>query len=163
MENFEENPFENRPFEEEALEDSSENAPSQEVSAYEGMIFEQFDKSKLSLVSGLGFVILAVFYYFVIVPQGSIEVYLLSVAGMIVSSMVALFYMLDDLVFRPQFITERGAHFISGIFLGFLLLLAFLTVMTFKDNYAISFSIFVTIILAHINVALFLYSMLWEE
>jgi hypothetical protein len=153
-----ENPFENRPgtsshgsdFEEEYIE------------------VDEFDKSKLSFVSGIGFVGLAfVIYFFVIVP-GDTFLLGLAVVTIIISALVAFFYLLDDLRIRPSSLTERGARFISGIFFMVLVILLFLPLMMHWPNtddidLAIPLTLLPIIILTHGSVALFLYSMLWEE
>jgi hypothetical protein len=129
---------------------------------------DEFDKSRLSLVSGMGFVGLAiVLYLFVIVPGDPLLIGL-SIAAIIISILVAFFYLLDDLRIRPSSLTERGARFISGIFFMVLVVLLFIPLIMHWPNtddidIAVPLTLLPVIILTHGSVALFLYSMLWEE
>ncbi|MFQ6128818.1 MAG: hypothetical protein ACE5QW_07960 [Thermoplasmata archaeon] len=167
MEGDSENPFENRPIDDEPSFETSpfENIPS----AVEGeleelpLLTDEFDKSKLALLSGIGFVGLAIFFYFFVIVVWDLAQFFLSIGALIVSALVALFYLLDDLMIRPRSMTERGAHFLTGIFLGILVLLIIVTAMVFREDIFKAFPIFVIMILTNASVALFLYSMMWEE
>jgi hypothetical protein len=151
-------PFENRPF-----STSIDGGYDDEY-----VELDEFDKSKLSFVSGIGFVgLIFVMYFFVIVP-GDPLLLGLSIAAIIVSALVAFFYLLDDLRIRPSSLTERGARFISGIFFMILVILLFTPLMmhwpnTDEIDITIPLTLLPIIILTHGSVALFLYSMLWEE
>lgn len=151
-------PFENRP-----LGTSSGGSYDEEY-----VNLDEFDKSKLSFVSGIGFVgLVFVLYFFVIVP-GDLLLLGLSIAAIIISILVAFFYLLDDLRIRPSSLTERGARFVSGIFFMVLVILLFIPLMMHWPNtenidLAIPLTLLPIIILTHGSVALFLYSMLWEE
>jgi hypothetical protein len=151
-------PFENRPS------SSSFGADYDE----EYVELDEFDKSKLSFVSGIGFVgLVFVMYFFVIVPGGLLLLGL-SVTAIIISALVAFFYLLDDLRIRPSSLTERGARFVSGIFFMVLVILLFIPLMmhwpnTDEIDIAIPLTLLPIIVLTHGSVALFLYSMLWEE
>ncbi|MEE9116016.1 MAG: hypothetical protein V3U09_03885 [Thermoplasmata archaeon] len=129
---------------------------------------DEFDKSKLSFVSGIGFVgLVFVLYFFVIVP-GNLLLLGLSIAAIVISVLVAFFYLLDDLRIRPSSLTERGARFISGIFFMVLVILLFVPLMMYWPNtdqidITIPLTLLPIIILTHGSVALFLYSMVWEE
>jgi hypothetical protein len=86
----------------------------------------------------------------------------------IISILVALFYLLDDLKIRVSSLTERGARFISGIFFMVLIIILFVPLMMHWPNtqdidLTIPLTLIPIIILTHGSVALFLYSMLWEE
>lgn len=151
-------PFENRPSDSPFGTDYDE----------EYVDLDEFDKSKLSFVSGIGFVgLVFVVYFFVIVP-GNLLLLGLSIAAIIISALVAFFYLLDDLRIRASSLTERGARFISGIFFMVLVILLFIPLMMHWPNtenidLAIPLTLLPVIILTHGSVALFLYSMLWEE
>jgi len=152
------NPFENRP---------SANSLAHEYSD-DLLDIDEFDKSKLAFVSGIGFVSLGfIFYFFVIVP-GNILLLGLSTLTILISILVAFFYLLDDLKIRTTSLTERGARFISGIFFMVLVILIFMPILISWPNtkdidMAIPFTLIPIIVLTHGSVALFLYSMLWEE
>ncbi|MFQ5909864.1 MAG: hypothetical protein ACE5IJ_03985 [Thermoplasmata archaeon] len=168
MEGDSENPFENRPIEDEpSLEvNPFENIPSAGVDEpFEDVpiLADEFDKSKLALLSGIGFVGLGMFFYFFVIEAWDTMRFILSLMALIVSALVALFYMLDDLRIRPGSMTERGAHFLAGIFLGVLVVLIVATAMVFKEDILKALPIFVIMILTNASVALFLYSMMWEE
>jgi hypothetical protein len=169
-----ENPFENRPFEVAGAEPEEapfENVPSASGEPYYDelpLVSEEFDKSKLSLISGLGFVILAVLIYFLVVMRWDLALGVLTVASMIAAALVSLFYLLDDLTFAPVSITERGARFLAGMMVGVLLLLA---VITMSLNYPFAAmddllnvaAVFAAAIVMNISVTTFLYTMMWEE
>ncbi|MFQ6106052.1 MAG: hypothetical protein ACE5QF_00470 [Thermoplasmata archaeon] len=164
-----ENPFENRPIQDEPSfeENPFENVPSsvEEIENLEDIpiLADEFDRSKLALVSGIGFVGLAIFFYFFVIQVWETTQFILSLAALVVSALVALFYLLDDLTIRPKSMTERGAHFLAGIFLGTLVLLIIATALTFRSDILKAFPVFIIMILTNASVALFLYSMMWEE
>jgi hypothetical protein len=151
-----------------------ENRPGTKQSRYAGDIDEdyvdidEFDKSRLAFISGIGFVgLFFVLYFFVIIP-GDLLLIGLSIASVIISILVALFYLLDDLKIRVSSLTERGARFISGIFFMVLIIILFIPLMMHWPNtqdidLTIPLTLIPIIILTHGSVALFLYSMLWEE
>jgi hypothetical protein len=166
MEGDSENPFENRPIDDEPSFEANpfENVPSAVKEDMEyPMLADEFDKSKLALVSGIGFVALAIFFYFFVISEWDTTQFTLSLIGLIVSALVALFYLLDDLTIRPKNMTERGAHFLAGIFLGVLALLIIITAMVFQEDILKAFPVFIIMIITNASVALFLYSMMWEE
>ncbi|MCK4444749.1 MAG: hypothetical protein KAW09_09410 [Thermoplasmata archaeon] len=151
-------PFENRPS-----AASYEHAYGEDYAD-----LDEFDKSKLAFISGIGFVALVfVLYFFVFVPGDPLLIGL-AIASVIVSALVAFFYLLDDLKIRSSSITERGARFISGIFFMVLIIVLFIPLMMHWPNTQdVDVNILLTllpiIIMTHGSVALFLYSMLWEE
>ena len=88
MEGDSENPFENRPTDDESSYEESpfENVPS--TVEIEGefdnvpILADEFDRSKLALISGIGFVALAIFlYFFVIQTWDSMLIVLSIMAG----------------------------------------------------------------------------------
>lgn len=154
----EENPFENRPG------DASVGYQADE----ELLEYDEFDRSKLSFLSGGGFVALGIIFYLFVYLPGDSLLMTLSVASIILSTLVAFFYLLDDLKIRTTKLTERGARFISGIFFMILIVLLFIPLMAAWPNLRdidipIPLTLIPIIVLTHASVALFLYSMLWEE
>lgn len=166
-EDFKENPFENRPVEldEEPSfkENPFENVPREADYEEIPILTEEFDRSKLALISGVGFVGLAIFLYFFILTSGEPLFIALSVFSIVTSTLIALFYLLDDLTIRPTKMTERAAHLFSGIFLGILIFLIIETVLLYPGDLIKVGSIFIVMVLTNVSVALFLYSLLWEE
>jgi hypothetical protein len=164
-----ENPFENRPTDDDPMyeENPFENAPSsaEPMGDFDDLplVADEFDRSKLALTSGIGFVSLAIFLYFFVIATWDMMLIVLSITAIIVSALVALFYMLDDLRIRPSSMTERSAHFLAGISLGVLALLIISTAMVFQSDFLQAMPVFVVMILTNASVALFLYSMMWEE
>ncbi|TET91395.1 MAG: hypothetical protein E3J35_02980 [Methanomassiliicoccales archaeon] len=170
----EENPFETRsetplaPAVEDEL-NPFENIPSDVGYGDEEVLdYDEFDKSKLSFVSGIGFVTLGfILYFFVIVPEVP-NLLTFSVMAIIFSTVVAFFYLLDDLKIRTTKLTERGARFLSGIFFMVLVILFIVALMTYWPSISnmdltSPIVLVVVIVLTNASVALFLYSMLWEE
>ncbi len=123
---------------------------------------ERVGKSTLALISGMGFVLIAILLYFFLSRYGDMDTYIITFLALLFATLISFFYLLDDLTIRPHFITNRGAHFISGMFLGALVLLI---IMVLNTNWDILFIIpfFVVTILMSVSVALFLYALLWEE
>lgn len=169
MEGDSENPFENRPTDDESSYEESpfENTPSTAETGEEfddiPIMADEFDRSKLAMISGVGFVGLAIFLYFFVILTWDTTLIVLSITAIVVSALVALFYMLDDLRIRPRSMTERGAHFLAGITLGVLVLLIISTAMVYQSDVLRGMPVFVVMIVTNASVALFLYSMMWEE
>jgi hypothetical protein len=173
----EDNPFERGIESSNSVDDDFnpfENRPGATPSSYQGDVdddyieIDEFDKSRLAFISGIGFVgLFFVLYFFVIVPGGMLLLGL-AIASIIISILVAFFYLLDDLKIRMSSLTERGARFISGIFFMVLVIILFVPLMMHWPNtedidITIPLTLLPIIILTHGSVALFLYSMLWEE
>lgn len=167
MEGDSENPFENRPTDDEPSYEESpfESDPSAAEDEFDDLpiLADEFDRSKLALLSGIGFVSLAIFLYFFVILTWDTMLIMLSVTAIVVSALVALFYMLDDLRIRPKSMTERGAHFLAGMSLGVLVLLIISTAMVYQSDVLMAMPVFVVMIVTNASVALFLYSMMWEE
>lgn len=123
---------------------------------------EPVSKSTLSLISGLGFVIIAVILYFVFSMYSDMDTIILTILGLFFSALIAFFYLLDELTIRPSWMTSRGGHFISGMFLGALALLIVIILNSYSD-WLFLFPMFLVLILMNVSVAFFLYSMAWEE
>ncbi len=129
---------------------------------------DEFDKSKLATVSGMGFVGLGAFFVLFVIMPGNMLLIGLAVPALIISALVAFFYLLDDLRIRPTSLTERSSRFMSGILVMILFILLFVPlIMNWPNTEDIDLTIPLTllpvIVLTNASVALFLYSMLWEE
>lgn len=129
---------------------------------------DEFDKSKLATVSGMGFVGLAAFFVLFVIMPGNMLLIGLAIPALIISALVAFFYLLDDLRIRPSSLTERSSRFMSGILIMILFILLFIPlIMNWPNTEDIDLTIPLTllpvIVLTNASVALFLYSMLWEE
>ena len=148
-------PFENRPS------GTSSGGSSDE----DYVDLDEFDKSKLATVSGMGFVGLAAFFVLFVIMPGNMLLIGLAIPALIISALVAFFYLLDDLRIRPGSLTERSSRFMSGILIMVLLFVPL--IMNWPNTEDIDLTIPLTllpvIVLTNASVALFLYSMLWEE
>jgi hypothetical protein len=120
-------------------------------------------KGKLAMGAGGGFVLLIVLVYLGIVTQGGFYTYVFGVSGMVLSTLVAFFYMLDDLRIRPIGVSERGTKFVAGIIWALLLLLTFAMTSIFWPDYLRLIYLYAIFMLTNASFALFFYSMLWEE
>ncbi|UCD92246.1 MAG: hypothetical protein JSV43_08535 [Methanobacteriota archaeon] len=171
-----ENPFETRsetplaPVDDDEV-NPFENVPSETGYGYgdeDVLEYDEFDKSKLAFVSGIGFVGLGFILYFFVIEPNIPNLMTFSIIAIILSTIVAFFYLFDDLKIRTTKLTERGARFISGIFFMVLTILFIVALMTYWpsiSNMDLTSPIVLTvvIVLTNASVALFLYSMLWEE
>jgi len=120
-------------------------------------------KGRLAMGAGAGFVLLVVLVYLGIVMQGGLYTYVFGSSGMVLSTLVAFFYMLDDLRIRPLRVTERGTKFVAGIIWALLLLLTFVMTSIFWPDYLRLVYLYTIFVLTNASFALFFYSMLWEE
>ncbi len=169
----EENPFENVPDDigepKAEPERSNEPSPSEPTPTYESyrdlppLPPEMAGKSRLAMASGFGFVVLAVLVYVGMVMPGGFYDYLFGITGMILATLVAFFYMLDDLRIRPRKVTERGMRFLAGILLAVLFLMVFAMVTLLWADYFRIIMLSAIIVLTDTSFSLFFYSMLWEE
>jgi len=127
------------------------------------------DRGRLAMASGFGFVFLAVMFYVAIYMDGRLCTYLFGIVGMVLSALIPLFYMLDDLRIRPKRFTERGSRFLAGILLAFLFLLVFAMAGYYgqdrpvTDGYIRIALLLIVMALTCASFALFFYSMLWED
>jgi len=120
-------------------------------------------KGRLAMGAGAAFVLLVVLVYLGIVMQGGLYTYVFGISGMVLSTLVAFFYMLDDLRIRPLRVTERGTKFVAGIIWALLLLLTFVMTSIFWPDYLRLIYLYAIFVLTNASFALFFYSMLWEE
>ncbi len=120
-------------------------------------------KSALALVSGVGFVFVALLVYFFMTTYSDFNVYVLLFLAMLLPTLISVFYLLDELTIRPLWMTSRGGHFISGMFLGGLALLIIFVLNTYSDWLLFIIPFLIIVVLMSTCVSLFLYAMLWEE
>jgi hypothetical protein len=168
-----ENPFENTPDEFADAGTGAGAAPATEraerTSAH--MDFKDLaqlsprvaSKGRLAMGAGAAFVLLVVLVYLGIVMQGGLYTYVFGISGMVLSTLVAFFYMLDDLRIRPLRVTERGTKFVAGMIWALLLLLTFVMTSIFWPDYLRLIYLYAIFVLTNASFALFFYSMLWEE
>lgn len=121
------------------------------------------DRGRLAMVSGFGFVFLAVMFYLAIYVDGRPYTYLFGIVGMVLSTLIPFFYMLNDLKIRPRKVTERGTRFVAGILLAFLFLLVFAMVGFYGQDYFRTALLLVVMALTCASFSLFFYSMMWDE
>ena len=79
------------------------------------------------------------------------------------ASLIAFFYLLNDLTISPARMTSRGSHFISGMILGALALLTIMVLNLYPEDWLFIIVLFMLTIFMNACVALFLYSLMWEE
>jgi len=120
-------------------------------------------RGRLAMGAGGGFVLLAVLVYVGIVRQGDFQAYTFGMTGMVLSALVAFFFMLDDLRIRPHGVTERKAKFVAGIMWMLLLLLCFFMTGSFWPDYLRLVLFYAIFVLTNASFALFFHSMLWED
>jgi F0F1-type ATP synthase assembly protein I len=129
---------------------------------YQYVAVERVSKSMVALASGVGFVLIGIVLYFFLNKYGDTDTYMMVFLMLLFSALIAFFYLLDELTIRPTSMTNRGMHFISGMFLGALILLIIIILNSYDDwLYIIPF--FALAILMNVSVALFLYALMWEE
>lgn len=87
------------------------------------------DESKLALLSGIGFVLLIVYFIFVMWPLEGFLLY--SVLLMIFSISFPFLFYLDEMSFAPMSLGEYGSKFLAGIM--FMLMVVVLA-LTFKHH-----------------------------
>jgi len=165
-----ENPFENLPSDLTYSVPKKKTTVAKKATAYEELPkdFEDYistdavSKSTLALASGLGFFIIAVILYFMLTAYYDTNTIIIIFLGLLFAVLISFFYLLDDLTIRPHWITSRGGHFISGMFLGALALLIILILNTYTD-WLFIVPLFIIILLMNVCVSFFLYAMAWEE
>jgi len=168
-----ENPFENIPDEFSKVGASTGAAPSAERARRTSADLDFKDlarlsprvasKGRLAMGAGAGFVLLIILVYLGIIMQGGLSTYVFGISGMVLSTLVAFFYMLDDLRIRPLRVTERGTKFVAGIIWALLLILTFVMTSIFWPDYLRLIYLYAIFVLTNASFAFFFYSMLWEE
>jgi hypothetical protein len=168
---LDDNPFENlpsdlsysgsKPVKKGGADESPADFTDAELDEY--LLADGVSKSALALVSGVGFVFVALLIYFFVTTYSDFNVYILLFLGILLPTLISAFYLLDELTIRPLWLTSRGGHFISGMFLGGLALLIIFVLNTYSDWLLFIIPFLIIIVLMSTCVSLFLYAMLWEE
>ncbi|GEM_PF-6365897 len=127
------------------------------------------DRSVLAMLSGLGFFVVALLLVLGVwnlagtVPSGALGFAAVVAAGMVLAVIIPYLWMLDDLRIRPRFLRKSHARFIAGPLIGVLAIVLFgLFTLAAGNLFLIILSVAV-LGLTQACVALFLYSMLWQE
>lgn len=160
-----ENPFIDRPLDKEAIGDEKKTRQkeAQAPPSVSPIVYGWLDKDKLAMLSGFGFFLTAVIFYFLVVTRGDLALYGYTAWGMALGGLIPFFYMLSDLSIKPARITERVAHFVSGLFLGILVIEVIATLFAFKDDFGRTGSVMLLTFMTLVFTATTLYSMLWIE
>jgi len=129
----------------------------------------RMDKSVLAMLSGLGFfvvallLVLGVWSLAATVPAQAPAFTSVVVLGMVLAVIIQYLWMLDDLRIRPRSLRKSHARFIAGPLIGVLAIVLFgLFTLAATNLFLIILSV-VVLAVTQSSVALFLYSMLWEE
>lgn len=127
------------------------------------------DKSVLAMVSGLGFfvvallLILGVWSLAAAVPAGGVAFGGVVAVGLVLTVIIPYLWMLDDLRIRPRSLRKSHARFIAGPMIGILAIVLFGLFTLAAGNLILIILSVAVLGLTQASVALFLYSMLWEE
>ncbi|MCD6461943.1 MAG: hypothetical protein J7L61_04290 [Thermoplasmata archaeon] len=137
------------------------------------MDISEVDKSLLAMLSGVGFVGIAMFFYFFMPPEEYSAAYVPSILAIVMASLIALFYLLDDMSFMfnmalsrddpDGFKTKvrRSARLLSGMFL---MGLAFVNLVVFTtEGGDVELRVLIVSLLTAFSVFLFIYSMFMAE
>ena len=127
------------------------------------------DKSVLAMLSGLGFfvvallLVLGVWSLAATIPSGALAFVGVVALGLVLAVIIPYLWMLDDLRIRPRSLRKSHARFIAGPLIGVLAIVLFgLFTLAAGNLFLIILSV-VVLAVTQASVALFLYSMLWEE
>ena len=128
------------------------------------------DKSVLAMVSGLGFFIVALLLVLGVwglvatIPAESRPSFgAVIVIGLVLTVIIPYLWMLDDLRIRPRSLRKSHARFIAGPMIG-ILAIVLVGLFTLSAGNLLLIIVSVAVLgLTQASVALFLYSMLWEE
>ncbi len=133
-----------------------------------GVPREVSDRSRFAMVSGLGFFILALVLYFLVVAPGDGVLGTLGAAGMGLTAAAVYFWMAHDLRIRPRALSRHMARFIAGPLLGLLALVGLATLFVYAgpsgppNGWAKVATVFGLEFGTAASVSLLFYSMLWE-
>lgn len=127
------------------------------------------DRSRFATVAGLGFFILGVvLYLLVVVPRDGILA-ALGATGMALTAATVYFWMAHELRIHPKALTRHMARFIAGPLLGLLALLGLITLIVYIGPAAAPGGWGKVVVVFGLefgtaaSVSLLFYSMLWEE
>ena len=121
------------------------------------------------MVSGLGFfvaVLLMIFGVWGVAgtsPAGAVTFTGLTVAGLGLATVIPYLWMLDDLRVRPRRLRRTHARFMAGPLIGILAIVLFALFSLSSQSWVLAVLAVVVIGVTQASVALFLYSMLWQE
>lgn len=127
------------------------------------------DRSVLATVSGLGFFIVALLLILGVwglaasVPSGALTFGGVVVLGLILAAIIPYLWMLDDLRIRPRSLRKSHARFLAGPLIGVLAVVLFGLFTLSAGNLLLIILSVAVLGVTQASVALFLYSMLWEE
>ena len=126
------------------------------------------DRSKFAMASGLGFFVLALLVYFLVVLPGDPALVALAAAAMGLTAATVYFWMAHDLRIRPKTLTRHMARFIAGLILGLLAIVGLATLVVFlgpaaaPGGWGKAATVFLLEFLTAADVSLLFYSMSWE-
>ncbi len=121
------------------------------------------DKSILAMLSGFGFFVAVLLLVFGVWNLGGPVYTSVTVVGLVVATLIPYLWMLDDLRIRPKRIQRTHARFMTGPLIGILAII-FFGLFSLADQRWLLLALGVTVVvITTASVALFLYSMLWEE
>ena len=127
------------------------------------------DRSVLAMVSGLGFFIVAMVLVLGVwplastVPAGAPSFSGILVLGLILAVFIPYLWMVSDLRIRPRALRKGPARFIAGPMIGVLAIVLFALFTLSAGNWLLAVLAVTVLGVTQASVALFLYSMLWEE
>jgi hypothetical protein len=127
------------------------------------------DKSVLAMLSGLGFFVAVLVLIFGVwnlsatVRVGAAAFLGLTVVGLFLAILIPYLWMLDDLRVRPRRFRKSHARFMAGPLIGVLAIVLFALFSLSDQNWLLAILAVVVLAVTQGSVALFLYSMLWEE
>jgi len=125
------------------------------------------DRSRYALVSGLGFFILGLVVYLVIVVPADVPLGAVSAAGMALTAAAVYFWMADDLRVRPRNLSRSALRFIAGPLLGLLAIVGLAALVTFlgpsasPGDWGKAATVFLLEFGTAATVSLLFYSLLW--
>ena len=127
------------------------------------------DKSFLATLSGLGFFIVALLLVLGVwplasnVPAGAPSFTGILAIGLVLAVIIPYLWMLDDLRIRPRVLRKSHARFLAGPLIGVLAIVLFGLFNLSTGYWLLAIVTVLVLAVAQASVALFLYSMLWEE
>ena len=127
------------------------------------------DKSVLAMLSGLGFFIVALLLVLGVwnlaatVPVGAPEFVGVIALGLALAVIIPYLWMLNDLRIRPRSLRKTHARFLAGPMIGVLAIVLFWLFTLSAGNWLLAILTVVVLGVAQASVALFMYSILWED
>ena len=124
-------------------------------------------KSTLALLSGIGFMGIVVFLYFMYEANRPLDVWIMCIVALLLSAVMTVFYLQDDLRRKPAWASRRSSNFIAGML--WLLVMVIIVIgfssFTTPPTHQLwdGFRIFIITLLSAFSVFLLLYSMFTED